>query len=107
MLEKNLQDFKDGTYDALLYGIRSETNKSYYYKQGYDFGLVLFADQIDQEPKTMITLRRLKNAITDIKEDFHEGNDSHSCAEYRGACESLDMLFRHFEELEKEEVHHD
>jgi len=41
--------FKDGTYDALIYGIRSETNKSHYYKQGYDFGLVLFADQIDQE----------------------------------------------------------
>ena len=49
MIEKNLQDFKDGTYDALLHGIRSETNKSHYYKQGYDFGLVLFADQIDQE----------------------------------------------------------
>ena len=49
MSEKDLQDFKDGTYDALLYGIRSETNKSNYYKQGYDFGLVLFADQMDQE----------------------------------------------------------
>ena len=44
-----LKSFKDGTYDALMYGIRSETNKSHYYKQGYDFGLVLFADQIDQE----------------------------------------------------------
>ena len=49
MTENQLKDFKDGTYDALMYGIRSETNKSYYYKQGYDFGLVLFADQIDQE----------------------------------------------------------
>ena len=49
MTEKNLQDFKDGTYDALLYGIRSETNKSHYYKQGYDFGLVLYNDQLDEE----------------------------------------------------------
>ena len=49
MTATELKDFKDGTYDALMYGIRSETNKSYYYKQGYDFGLVLFADQIDQE----------------------------------------------------------
>ena len=49
MTETELKDFKDGAYDALLYGIRSETNKSHYYKQGYDFGLVLFADQIDQE----------------------------------------------------------
>ena len=49
----------------------------------------------------MITLERLKNAVKDIKEDFYEGNDSHSRAEYRGACESLDMLIRHFEELEE------
>ena len=47
----------------------------------------------------MITLERLKNAVNDIKEDFYEGNDSHSCAEYRGACESLDMLIRHFQEI--------
>jgi hypothetical protein len=50
----------------------------------------------------MITLERLKNAVNDIKEDFYEGNDSHSCAEYRGACESLDMLIRHFQEIEKD-----
>ena len=49
----------------------------------------------------MITLERLKNAVKDIKEDFYEGNDSNSRAEYRGACESLDMLIRHFEELEE------
>ena len=51
--------------------------------------------------RVMINLENLKNAVIDIKEDFHEGNDSHSCAEYRGACESLDMLIRHFEELEE------
>ena len=44
-----LKSFKDGTYDALMYGIRSETNKNHFYKQGYDFGLVLYNDQIDEE----------------------------------------------------------
>ena len=47
MSDQELQNFKDGTYDALMYGIRSETNKSHHYKQGYDFGLVLHSDQID------------------------------------------------------------
>ena len=48
-----------------------------------------------------IKVEHLKRVVADIKEDFYEGNDSHSRAEYRGACESLDMLIRHFEELEK------
>ena len=52
--------------------------------------------------RVMITLENLKNAVIDIKEDFYEGNDSHSRAEYRGACESLDMLIRHFQEIEKD-----
>ena len=43
----------------------------------------------------MITLEELKMAIDNIKEDFYGGNDSR--AEYRGACESLDMLIRDFE----------
>ena len=47
MVFKILDDFKDGTYDALMYGIKSETNKTHAYKQGYDFGLVLHSDQID------------------------------------------------------------
>ena len=51
----------------------------------------------------MITLEKLKNAVADIKADFYEGNDSHSRAEYRGACESLDMLIRHFEEVTNDE----
>jgi len=49
MSEQDLINFKDGTYDALMYGIRSETNKSHYYKQGYDFGLVLYNNQLDEE----------------------------------------------------------
>jgi len=48
----------------------------------------------------MITLECLKNAIADIKETEKEWvNDSHSKAEYEGACQGLDMLFRHFKEL--------
>ena len=48
-----------------------------------------------------ITLQRLKNAVKDIKENSYEGNDSHSTAEYKGACQSLDMLVTHFQELEE------
>ena len=47
-----------------------------------------------------ITLQRLKNAVKDIKSEWYEGNDSHSTAEYRGACQSLDMLVTHFQELD-------
>ena len=47
-----------------------------------------------------ITLQRLKNAVKDIKSEWYEGNDSHSTAEYRGACESLDMLVTRFQELD-------
>ena len=39
-----LKSFKDGTYDALIYGIRSETNKNHFYKQGYDYGLTLYGE---------------------------------------------------------------
>ena len=37
--------FKDGVYDALVYGQMDDIRRSSaYYKQGYDFGLVLFND---------------------------------------------------------------
>ena len=49
MVFRILSDFKDGTYDALMYVIKTETNKTYHYKQGYDFGLVLYNDQIKEE----------------------------------------------------------
>ena len=48
-----------------------------------------------------ITLAQIKRTVADIKEDFYEGNDSHSHAEYRGVCEGLNMLVRHFTELEE------
>jgi len=49
----------------------------------------------------MITLERLKNAVADIKADDEWANDSHTKAEHRGVCDGLDMLVRHFEELEE------
>ena len=52
----------------------------------------------------MYSLERLKNIVADIKDGFYEGIVSHSRAEYKGACESLDMLIRHIEELEKADV---
>ena len=50
----------------------------------------------------IITLDKLKNAVADIKESEKEWvQDSHTEAEYQGVCQGLDMLIRHFEELEK------
>ena len=53
-----------------------------------------------------IKLEHLKNAVADIKESEKESEkewvqDSHTEAEYQGVCQGLDMLVRHFEELEK------
>ena len=44
----------------------------------------------------MITL---KKAVEWVKENTYEGNDSHSCAEYRGACEGLDNLVKYFDKI--------
>ena len=42
--------FKDGVADGLLEGSRSSHHHDMYsYKQGYDFGLVLYNDQLDEE----------------------------------------------------------
>ena len=40
----------------------------------------------------MYKLEEIKEAVKEIKDHFYEGNDSHSHAEYHGACQSLDML---------------
>ena len=50
----------------------------------------------------MITLKRLKNAVADIKADDEWVNDSHTKAEHRGVCKGLDMLIEHFEEVKSE-----
>ena len=43
-----LKAFKDGVTDGLIYGERDEKQESYYYKQGYDFGIVLYNKNIDK-----------------------------------------------------------
>ena len=53
----NLQDFKDGVADGLLKGARHKSlhlfikngSSSDAYKQGYDFGLYLYNEQLDDE----------------------------------------------------------
>ena len=50
-----------------------------------------------------ITLQRLKNAVKDIKSEWYEGNliaIAKQMLKYNGACESLDMLVTHFQELD-------
>tara|TARA_Y100001937_G_C7050264_1_gene298759 strand:+ start:328 stop:495 length:168 start_codon:yes stop_codon:yes gene_type:complete len=46
--ELDLKAFKDGVADACLHGIRDEEQTYYYYKQGYDFGMTLYADMIER-----------------------------------------------------------
>ena len=48
----NLQDFKDGVADGLLEGVKKTFNSSRVsddYKQGYDFGLYLYNEQLEDE----------------------------------------------------------
>jgi hypothetical protein len=45
-----LHEYKQGIADALLIGAMRETH-SYEYKQGYDFGLTLYSDLLEQEEK--------------------------------------------------------
>ena len=45
MDNKFLNNFKDGVVDGLIHGTQTEKSpKSDGYKQGYDFGLTLYAD---------------------------------------------------------------
>ena len=45
----NLQDFKDGVADGLLEGVRKDGRLSDAYKQGYDFGIYLYNEQLEDE----------------------------------------------------------
>ena len=45
---KVLEAFKDGVADACLRGIRDDEQSHAYYKQGYDFGMTLYADMIER-----------------------------------------------------------
>tara|TARA_R100000458_G_C8198977_1_gene190108 strand:- start:346 stop:546 length:201 start_codon:yes stop_codon:yes gene_type:complete len=47
-LKPEFKAFKDGVYDALIYGTYDESVKvnTHYYKRGYDFGMVLQSDML-------------------------------------------------------------
>ena len=50
-----------------------------------------------------ITLQRLKNAVKDIKSEWYDskiGETEIGMLKYNGACEALDMLVTHFQELD-------
>lgn len=53
----NLHEYKKGIADALLIGDMREAY-SYAYKQGYDFGLTLYADIIEKETSYAINSKK-------------------------------------------------
>ena len=51
---KFISEFKDGVVDGLIHGMRDETKShnflsNHYYNLGYDFGVALYSQQIDEE----------------------------------------------------------
>ena len=50
-LKPEFKAFKDGVYDAVIYGTYDESFKTntHYYKRGYDFGMVLVSDRLGEE----------------------------------------------------------
>ena len=48
-MNKRMRDFRDGVADALLYGERAKGESSLALKQGYDFGLYLYNEQLKRE----------------------------------------------------------
>ena len=51
----------------------------------------------------MITLKQIKNIITDILNDDSWVNDSQTFAEYQGQKDGFEMLVRHLEELKEDD----
>ena len=54
MKDKELSAFKDGVADAILEGHKAEWHKNiYFYKQGYDFGLTMYAEynKLDEDER--------------------------------------------------------
>ena len=47
-IQRKINDFKDGVVDGFFHGERDEKQESHYYKQGYDFGIVLYNKNIDK-----------------------------------------------------------
>ena len=44
LTRKDLSAFKDGVADAILHGSKDDDNRNHYYKQGYEFGITVYAD---------------------------------------------------------------
>ena len=49
IMNRRMRDFRDGVADGLLYGERKKGERSLAYKQGYDFGLYLYNQQLERE----------------------------------------------------------
>ena len=47
-IQRKINEFKDGVTDGFFHGERDEKQESHYYKQGYDFGIVLYNKNIDK-----------------------------------------------------------
>ena len=52
------KDFKDGVFDGLMVGIRDEDNYTHDYKEGYDFGVVLYTEIEEMLEKENQQIRR-------------------------------------------------
>ena len=39
LTSKDLDSYKSGIFDAVVHGNKDDDKRSYYYKQGYDYGL--------------------------------------------------------------------
>ena len=68
MKDKELSAFKDGVADALLEGYKSDWHENlHFYKQGYDFGLTMYAEynKLDQD---VIDTRQTKDFIRESKQ---------------------------------------
>jgi len=52
-----------------------------------------------EENEIKITLSKIKNIVTDIKNDDEWVNDSHSAYEHKGICDGLDRLVKHIIEI--------
>ena len=44
LTRKDLSAFKDGVADAILHGSKDDNSRNPYYKQGYEFGITVYAD---------------------------------------------------------------
>ena len=53
-LEPEFKAFKNGVYDAIIHGaphfpIEEGYSATHYYKRGYDFGMTVYSDLLEEE----------------------------------------------------------